>query len=120
MTEHDRSCPQALPRSEQTRERSTPRYPCVHFTFYRPLRRGEEACVAEVYNISFTGIALLLRQAVAVGTILAVELHSTIPSFSHQRLVRVTHATEQADGRWVIGGEFATRLKDEELQALRM
>ena len=51
------------------------------------------------------------------GTFLAVDLRCG-DGGSRTVLLRVAHVADQADGTWVVGGEFAAPLSDAELAAL--
>ncbi len=99
--------------------RSTPRFECRHVTFYRPVgRRNGNSELATLHDVSATGIGLLIRDRIKPGTILVIELNSTVHKVRHQRLARVAHATDQGDGYFLIGCEFAKPLNDTELIAL--
>jgi hypothetical protein len=73
---------------------------------------------ARILNISAGGAGLVLNHRFAQGTILSVELPSTRETPFILQLSRVVHVSAQPDGSWLIGCEFATRLRDSELRAL--
>jgi hypothetical protein len=97
------------------------RYPTDRDTFCRPGTGRKDRDLwwqAEVRNLSAGGIGLVLNRRFTPGTILSVELPSANQGPVILLLARVVHATAQADGGWLIGCEFATRLRDDDLQAL--
>src|SRR5262249_36910078 len=71
---------------------------------------------ARVKNLSAGGVNLMLCYPFKPGATLAVDLHA--PSRAGTLLVKVVHVTDQADGTWLLGCEFATALSDAELNAL--
>jgi hypothetical protein len=74
---------------------------------------------AEVKDVSSGGIGLLLKRRFEPGTILAVEPQGPTADTPCVLLVRVVHATRQADGVWLLGGRLITDLTEDEVQALR-
>ena len=105
--------------AEPDTRRATPRFPCRHVTFFRPVSsRERDSELAGVQDISVAGIGLLVRSPIKRGAILIVELNSTLRSVRHQRLARVTHVTDQGNGYLLLGCEFASRLTEPELHAL--
>ncbi|HEV3258912.1 MAG TPA: PilZ domain-containing protein [Gemmataceae bacterium] len=72
----------------------------------------------KVADISVGGLCLVLRHCFEPGTPLAIELPGARPGRARTLLVRVRHATAQADGTWLVGCAFAERLSEEELKAL--
>jgi hypothetical protein len=71
--------------------------------------------LGRVRNISCSGIALLLRRRFEPGTDLNIELE-TKAGWPRRLSVRVIHATQDSNDRWIIGCAFATPLSREELQ----
>lgn len=99
--------------------RASPRFECRHVTFYRQVgKRGGDSELATLHNVSVSGVGLLIRERIKPGTILVIELNSTVRKVLHQRLARVTHVTDQSDGYTLIGCEFAKPLSEAELIAL--
>jgi hypothetical protein len=97
------------------------RYPTDRDAFCQPETGRKDHDLwwqAQIRDISTGGIGLVLNRGFKPGTLLSVELPSTNQSLLILRLARVVHATAQADGSWVIGCEFATHLRDDDLQAL--
>jgi hypothetical protein len=75
---------------------------------------------AQVRDLSPGGIGLLIKRRFEPGTLLAVELQSMTQSFSRTLVARVIHAKSQGGGDWVIGCILASRLDEDELEALRV
>jgi hypothetical protein len=69
-----------------------------------------------IQEVSSGGITLNLRRRFEPGTVLNVEL---APNANGPRclVLRVVHATQQTNGRWIIGCAFDRPLSAEELQA---
>jgi hypothetical protein len=99
--------------------RASVRYACDLETSWRVYgtRTGDWWTVS-VQDISVAGIGLISNFRLNSGTILVVKLQSTNQSFSRPLLARVSRATVQSDGKWVIGCSFVRKLSDDELQAL--
>lgn len=113
------TCLEPAASTDAATRRAAPRFQSGHVTFYRSAgdRKGESE-LATVQDISVSGIGLLVRAPIKPGMILVVELQSTVRNIRHQRLARVTHATDQGNGYALLGCEFANRLSDAELQTL--
>ncbi len=75
---------------------------------------------AQVRDLSSGGIGLLIKRRFEPGTLLAVELQSLSQDFSRTLVARVIHAKSQGGGDWVIGCILASKLDDDELEALRV
>lgn len=118
MTDSQSSSVEEFAPAASISRRTNPRFECRHITFYRLVnRRSREAELATINDISVAGIGLLIREQIDPGTILSIELQSTVRQVRHQFLARVTHALGQGDGYILIGCEFATRLTESELEA---
>ena len=78
---------------------------------------GDDFCLARIRNISPEGISLILTRPVESGTVLSVDLIDTRTNrFSRTLQVRVLYAVEHPSGDWIMGGIFAAKLSNEELQ----
>jgi hypothetical protein len=66
-------------------------------------------------DISRSGIALILSQRFAPGTLLIIEL-ATKAGYVRRLPARVAHATLDTNGPWVLGCAFAATLSQQELQ----
>jgi hypothetical protein len=73
---------------------------------------------ARVLNLSLGGVGLIADDPFRVGELLQVEFSRTAPDFSCTLLVSVVHCTEQADGRYLVGGRFLDQLEPAELSLL--
>ena len=71
-----------------------------------------------IRDISAGGIDLVVHRPFEPGTDLALELLNAAKNFSRTVRVHVVHADPQGDGDWSVGFAFASRLADDELQAL--
>jgi hypothetical protein len=78
----------------------------------------ERAASASVCDLSRTGVALLVGDAVREGAILIVRLHDSSGRLAAPRVAHVKHATCQDDGRWLVGCAFATPLPEDDLAEL--
>ncbi len=97
--------------------RSLPRLPCAEKL---PLTAslGEKLWNVPVRDISAAGISVTLDQPVEPGTLVSVELPNKTWNCWHLKLLRVVHATQQPDNRWLVGSLFLRRLTDDEFHAL--
>jgi hypothetical protein len=77
-----------------------------------------ERLSGRVRDISTQGVALLLGTSIREGTELIMDLKTRNPGICLTLRARVIHATLEAEGTWVIGGEFITVPSEEQLQAL--
>ena len=98
------------------------RYPQNRETACHPIAsRSGIHWSAKIQDISATGLGLLVSQRFEPGTILAVDLHSTVTAFTRTLLVRVVHltvVTTHASLRWIAGCAFLTPLTEDELKAM--
>ena len=72
---------------------------------------------AGVLDLSRHGVRLLLCQPLPPGTILGLTLAGDRGPGLGPVPARVVHCTEQADGTFILGGEFLTPLTDDEFTA---
>jgi hypothetical protein len=79
---------------------------------------GIAAWPALVRDISTRGIALVVGQRHEPGTRLALRLENTRSSVICPVELEVVHTVRRPDGYWLTGGTFASRLREEELEAL--
>lgn len=73
---------------------------------------------AKVKEVSPGTVGLLLGRRFEPGTLLTFEVQSASQTFSRTLLARVTRATSQGSGRWSLDCALASKLNDDELQAL--
>ncbi|MBI3823722.1 MAG: PilZ domain-containing protein [Planctomycetes bacterium] len=81
---------------------------------------SEDFGPVRVKNLSNKGIGLITSKKVEVGALLAVKLANAARKVTKTLLVRVTHATPQAGGSYLIGGTLDPPLTYEELTVFVM
>ena len=88
--------------------------------------RNEQPCNAEdantawlgkIRDVSAGGIALTLKRRFEPGASLIIEVE-TKSGWPRRLSVQVIHATQDENGRWTIGCDFASPLSQEELQTI--
>jgi PilZ domain len=95
------------------------RYPAPRNPHIRLLARPSfQAYQAVVRDLSVNGMGLLLDQRFEVGTILAIQLRQAHQGLSCILSGKVTHATRQPDGQWLIGCTLSRSLTDDEVWTL--
>lgn len=75
---------------------------------------------AQVRDLSTGNIGLLIKRRFEPGTLLAVELQSVTQDYSRTLVARVIQAKSQGGGDWIIGCILASKLDEDELEALRI
>jgi hypothetical protein len=106
------------PIAEPPTRRSQPRSPCDLDVSVRPV--GSQPgyfWTARVWDLSAVGISFYLKERIAPGTVLEVEIIKG-ETVARKLLARVAHATDHANGSWIIGCEFDRPLTEPEVQAL--
>lgn len=99
-------------------KRSWVRYPCDIPVTYQLLRSTDTpATSAKAIDVSATGISLLVREDIAVGTALGLEMQRPDGQPAPARLACVLRVLNQAGGRRLLGCNFVRELTDDELQA---
>jgi hypothetical protein len=73
---------------------------------------------APIANLSVSGLALSLRRPLRRGSRLLIHLTSADRAVTFDLSARVTHATRQPDGKWLIGCTFSHELTPSELEQL--
>ena len=71
-----------------------------------------------VQNISENGIGLLLDRELATGVHLWVVMRGADDVLLGKMMIRVVHATNQADGHWLHGCLFTKGVSEPALQAV--
>jgi hypothetical protein len=79
---------------------------------------GAESQFVWIRDLSLLGVGLVLAVRLEPGTSLAVRMRSTLQGRTVERPSRVVHCTQQADGEWIVGCEFASPLSPDELNDL--
>jgi hypothetical protein len=72
----------------------------------------------KVRDLSAGGLGLVLGRRFEVGTVLLVEVGDTEGRPPQRLIARVVHTKALAEGRWLVGGAFLSRLGAEKLQAV--
>lgn len=106
-------------RHEPPDQRTWQRFSCDMTAACQPVATPEVAAfAARVLNISASGVGLEVRQEVANGTLLSVELRAGHSDFKRTMLACVVHVTAQDDGVWALGCNFIRSLSEADLKAL--
>jgi hypothetical protein len=99
--------------------RAAPRYPLNLQTIGHVLGpRGHVPWVAQITDISATGIGLIFSSPIKAGTVLVITLQGANHKLSRPIPVRVMHATRQDDKTWRLGCAFVRKVNEEDLQGL--
>lgn len=106
-------------RKSPSNRRAAVRYHCGPATPGKVLLvEGQEWQRAWVLDLSLGGVGLLLNRPLEAGLSIVVVLKCSTTGKSEEILARVCHSSRQADGDWVVGCEFTTKLNDEQLDRL--
>src|SRR5262245_20824094 len=102
----------------QMRRRVAVRYRC-HLATPARVAAGEteHPRLAWVYNLSTSGIGLLLEEPVEAAIVLEIDLITP----AGQRIMtrgRVAHASRRADGNWLVGCQFEQPIDPDQLELL--
>lgn len=77
------------------------------------IREGQWA--AQVRDLSMDGVGLVVNQPFAPGAVLGIDLANPTGRFVRFLLIRILHCKPEAEGIFILGGEFIGRLTQEEL-----
>src|SRR5262249_26230160 len=110
--------PKPVPRSRSGAERRSSRRHTNLTTHHRLAPAiGADFVLAKIRNVSPEDISLIFHRTVDTGSLLAVDLIDTkTKRLSRTLQVRVIYAVEHPTGDWILGGTFASKLTNEELQ----
>jgi hypothetical protein len=75
-------------------------------------------CPARIWDVSRSGLALVVGHAYEPGALLAVVPEVLPQGLAPALEVRVTRVTPHGDGLWMAGCEFLTPLSEDELISL--
>jgi hypothetical protein len=78
----------------------------------------EDTWVSCAYDISQSGISLVVNRRFEVGTVLELWLAGTTDGAPRHLFVRVMRQQARSSRRWLLGCKFASPLTEEELKAL--
>jgi hypothetical protein len=73
---------------------------------------------AWLQDLSATGIGLLVSKPVAAGVYVTIQIKCTNSQKLYSLPAHVVHATPKADAGWLVGCQFVTALKHDELDDL--
>lgn len=73
---------------------------------------------ARIHDVSHGGIALVLRDAPAVGTTVYLQMTNRLLGFTFDLSAEVRHVSAHQRGTWLVGIEFDHALSPGELAAL--
>ncbi len=110
MTAKKRSTP---PSSE--RRAAARRHPALGTLCHFNNPAGEPAGPGLVWNLSITGLSVVLRQQLEPGTSWKAKLVNATETYSLPITVRVTHAVPLPTGDFAIGGQFPRTLTADEM-----
>src|SRR5438309_1902995 len=79
---------------------------------------GDTSWPARVLDLSTRGIRLISRRSFAKNAQVTVELANGLKMYSRALALRITHVEDDAEGAYLIGGEFVRKLTHDELMAL--
>lgn len=95
------------------------RHQCRLGSFHRSHRCGcDTGILADIRDISATGIGLTVRRRFEPGSLLFVELVCSFDASTHLIPVTVIHASELDNGHWLLGCNFPRALSQTELADL--
>lgn len=102
-----------------TDQRSYPRYTCDIQARYQVVSAPAlPAQPALVLNISNTGVGLLVRRCIEVGSLLTMELAAANHPVPLTILSCVVHVTELPEEEWALGCNFITEISEIDLKSL--
>jgi hypothetical protein len=80
--------------------------------------RQEEAWSATLFDLSQTGVGVIINRSFPPATVLTVRLQTGSRQFSKTMLVRVKHCSARGNDEWLVGCTFVVKLKESELKEL--
>jgi hypothetical protein len=69
-----------------------------------------------VWNVSASGVSMLLQRRLEPGTVVDVELSAADTGFRLALPLRVAHAAQLRTGDFILGGQFARNLTADEMR----
>jgi hypothetical protein len=101
--------------------RCSKRHRCKKDSALRLMQRSKyKRHEAVIYDVSPRGLGLLIACKLEPGITIAIFLKQDLSQASDIVSAKVTHATAQPDGRWLVGCSLSRRLSDGELSKLLM
>src|SRR5262249_47288464 len=102
-----------VPASE--RRTATRRQPTLGTVCRLVLSTGEQL-LGLVWNISASGVSMLVHRRLELGSIFPVELLAANTSYALPVSVRVAHVSQLQTGDYIMGGQFSRSLNADELR----
>jgi hypothetical protein len=100
-----------------TERRVAPRrQPTLGTVCYLHSSAGDDLGVGLVWNISTSGVSMLLHQRLENGTTLSVELTTASETYTLPVTLRVAHITQLRTGDYVMGGQFLRPLTADDIR----
>jgi hypothetical protein len=108
--------PQTKPAAEGDR-RVAPRFQPAFGTVYRfNIPASENPVVGLVWNLSQTGVSMLLADPPERGGVMSGELSTETGDLELSITLRVVHVRQLSTGDYLLGAQFSRPLKPEEMQ----
>jgi hypothetical protein len=99
--------------------RASVRYRCPPASVGRVyLTEDLEFLRAFLYNLSTSGIGLLLNKPLDCGLFLTIQLQSPNSKRNYSLAAHVIHSTQQTSGDWLVGCQFVSPLTSADLDDL--
>lgn len=107
----------ALRRETDTADhRSWVRFPCkARATFQRVKQKEQPPQSAQLIDISANGLGLQVAEAIEVGSLLNVQIHTLSGATNMPMLVSVVRVSAVPNQQWLLGCNFLRELSDREL-----
>jgi hypothetical protein len=117
-TEPSGSAPDpGLPLDVPSDRRAASRFQPAFGTVFRFLKgEADEPAVGLVWNLSRTGVSMLLPDPPQRGTLLPGELFAETTGMILPITLRIVHARPLSTGDFLLGAQFSEPLEDENLQ----
>jgi hypothetical protein len=80
--------------------------------------QGEEREVLAVFNLSFGGVRLVLRDPIDQNAVAGIRLSHSLRDFACQVPVHVVYTEKYSNGHTILGGAFTRELRAAEIQEL--
>ncbi len=108
--------PSTIPASASERRVAPRRQPAMGTVCRLDSDNGGPSALALVWNISATGISVLVPEARPAGAVLSGYLEKTEGDHMHRIAMRVIHVKRLETGDYFLGAHFDRPLSPEELQ----
>ncbi len=107
-------------RRSQRDRRVEVRYPSILQAVCQPVTEsfGPLTCHARVWDISATGVCLVVNRPLEPGTALVLEIETSEEKLFRPLQVQVVHTHPHMEDLWFVGCVLAEHLSDEDLHEL--